>query len=485
MMLYRRNRSGLPQMRQLILSGVPVIGKILFAAMCSVLAALFFWGARVQAAYRVQPVDETLVVVIDPGHGGENEGTAEGRLTLEDAALEKEMTLVTAKAMYDELCLYDNVEVYLTRTEDVDLSLKERAEFAASLGADFLFSIHYNASPSHDLFGSEVWISAETPFNAYGYQFGCIQLDTMGSMGLFLRGVKTRVNDSGKDYYGIIREASALNIPAVIIEHCHVDEERDIPFCSTREAWADLGRADALSVAKYFGLSSSALGVDYSGFSETLPEVKEHARVQQTLKDETPPDVCSVEFLDADYQTGELSVTVTAADYDSPLLYYDYSIDGGETYSVLYPWPGSNALEGTYTDTFALSLTIPSGVMPSVVVRAYNLFDVPAKSNCLMSLQEFWYGEEAEEQGAQSFAEPEKEQTDSPGTKTFLPASADALEQESPQSFLSFLMLCLLFVVLLFAVILTCQAVSLSLRRRKRRRRQRRKEEGDSRNHRK
>ena len=90
-MLYKRNRSGLPQMRQLILSGVPVNGKIFFAAMCSVLAALFFWGARVQAAYRVQPVDETLVVVIDPGHGGENEGTAEGRLTLEDAALEKEM----------------------------------------------------------------------------------------------------------------------------------------------------------------------------------------------------------------------------------------------------------------------------------------------------------------------------------------------------------------------------------------------------------
>ena len=85
---------------------------------------------------------------------------------------------------------------------------------------------------------------------------------------------------------------------------------------------------------------------------------------------------------------------------------------------------------------------------------------------------------------AESFAEPEKEQTDSPGTKTFLPASADALEQESPQSFLSFLMLCLLFVVLLFAMILTCQAVSLSLRRRKRGR-QRRKEEGDSRNHRK
>ncbi len=103
------------------------------------------------AAPRLQDTGGKVIIVIDPGHGGKNQGT------IENNHEEKQMTLTTALAMYEELSLYDNVEIYMTRTEDVDLSLKERAEFALSVDADFLFSIHYNASLNHELFGSEVW----------------------------------------------------------------------------------------------------------------------------------------------------------------------------------------------------------------------------------------------------------------------------------------------------------------------------------------
>ena len=84
-----------------------------------------------KAAPRVQKTDQPVVIVIDPGHGGENEGTTE------NGFLEKSMNMITAKAMYDELCLYENVEVYLTHTEDMDLSLKVRSEYAAAVNADF------------------------------------------------------------------------------------------------------------------------------------------------------------------------------------------------------------------------------------------------------------------------------------------------------------------------------------------------------------
>ena len=46
----------------------------------------------------------------------------------------------------------------------------------------------------------------------------------MKDMGLFLRGVKTKLKNNGDDYYGIIRECTAQSIPSAIIEHCHVDE---------------------------------------------------------------------------------------------------------------------------------------------------------------------------------------------------------------------------------------------------------------------
>ena len=107
------------------------------------------------------------------------------------------MTMVTALAMYEELTKYDNVDVYLTHTDDVTMSLADRAQFAADRNADFLFSIHYNASMDHDLFGSEVWISSVQPYNAYGYQFGWEQMQQMQDMGLFLRGVKTKLKDNG------------------------------------------------------------------------------------------------------------------------------------------------------------------------------------------------------------------------------------------------------------------------------------------------
>uniref|UniRef100_UPI00405766A4 N-acetylmuramoyl-L-alanine amidase family protein n=1 Tax=Acetatifactor sp. TaxID=1872090 RepID=UPI00405766A4 len=301
----------------------------------SILLCAFFLltGFPVQAAYRVQQTEEPIVIVIDPGHGGENLGTIECDFD------EKDMTLVTAQAMYDELCLYDNIEVYMTRTEDIDLSLKARAEYAASVNADFLFSIHYNASESHNRFGSEVWISAQPPYNAYGYQFGVTQLETMQDMGLFLRGVKTRLNSEGTDYYGIIRESVALSIPAVIIEHCHVDEAHDYSFCDTQEEQISFGQANATSVAKYFGLKSTALGVDYSN-QNNLPDAEENLIVKSTLPDETAPDVCMIEVSKIDEDTGIITLGVTATDYDSPLLYYDYSYDGGLTYSPLQIWPG-------------------------------------------------------------------------------------------------------------------------------------------------
>ncbi|MFR7399238.1 MAG: N-acetylmuramoyl-L-alanine amidase family protein [Waltera sp.] len=185
-------------------------GLLVRTMICAVsLAAACFYGNSLpaQAAPRAQETGERVVIVIDPGHGGDNEGTLEG------PAQEKKMTMVTALAMYEELTKYDNVDVYLTHTDDVTMSLADRAQFAADRNADFLFSIHYNASMDHDLFGSEVWISSVQPYNAYGYQFGWEQMQQMQDMGLFLRGVKTKLKDNGDDYYGIIRESTSDPFP--------------------------------------------------------------------------------------------------------------------------------------------------------------------------------------------------------------------------------------------------------------------------------
>lgn len=452
------------------------------ALFCAVCVFFLTFSTDARAAGRLQELPERPVIVIDPGHGGDNQGTLGGNQD------EKYMTMTTALAMYEELCKYDNVDVYLTRTEDVKVLIKDRAQFAASVNADFLFSIHYNASENHTFFGSEIWIPHEAPNNCYGYQFGHVFLTAMREQGLFLRGIKTRLNDRGTDYYGIIRESAALGIPAVILEHCHVDEARDSGYCDSEEDLVRFGKEDAAAVAKYLGLKSSLLQVDYSDYE--LEEADEDHPVASTLQDATPPDVCLLEFVEADYGTGLLRLTVSAADYDSTLLYYDYSIDGGNTYSERFMWPGSDALSGSYEDTFTLDLTIPDRTAPSVILRAYNLYDMSTASSPYSSLQFFRYtgasgnpepdagrdGEKLPEEPG-SVADSQISASDHPS----LPAMADgAATENSPVSFLTFLEICLGVVIVLFLILLVSQTVAY--RKRRKRRRQRRKYEGAARN---
>jgi len=450
---------------------------------------LFFSPMEVFAASRLQDTGDKLVIVIDPGHGGDNRGT------LENNHEEKFMTMTTALAMYNELIKYDGIEVYLTRTEDVKMTLAERAEFAVSMDADFLFSIHYNASANHELFGSEVWVSSVSPYNGYGLQFGCEFLTEAEEMGLLVRGVKTRLGDKG-DYYGIIRESVDRNLPAVIIEHCHVDNERDASHCDSDEDLKAFGIADATAVARYFGLGSRELGVDYSGHS--LTEASAVSLNGLTRNDDTEPDVCQIAFSsdsgnDRLLTDGILTIDVTAADYDSPLMYYSYSLDGGVTFNEREIWPGCNALTGAYTDTFQLELEIPPNVTPEIILRAYNPYDLYTESNLLTgpkrTLEEPESSGQADPDGAvPASAEPAvsgessgtAETGEIPGTTTFRPAVSESVEEEQKVSILSFLKLCLVFVLLLFLVVFVSQFISY--RRRRKRRRQRRKDAGDSRN---
>lgn len=345
------------------------------SALFIVLAAIVALAApeTALAASIRQDTGDKLVVVIDPGHGGTNLGT------IENGHEEKSMTMITAYAMYEELLLYEGVEVYLTRTEDKDMTLKERALYAESVEADFLFSIHYNASESHEAYGAEVWVPMHPPYSGYGYQFGYEALTNFKEMGLLIRGVKTRPGDKNLDYYGILRESVALNIPAVIIEHCHVDEAHDEGFCDSEEKLQLFGRMDATAVARYFGLKSSILNVDYSG--HPLADIGSEEKLDALLNARTAPETCWLQFVDADYEQGTLTLSVSGSDHDSGLLYYSYSIDGGETFSPRETWPGSDGLSRSYQGDFVLTLDIPPGLCPDVVVRAYNGFDIHTESN--------------------------------------------------------------------------------------------------------
>ena len=298
------------------------------------------------------PDNNSLVIVLDPGHGGENEGLTHRGL------VEKDMNLVTAEAMRDELLQYDNVEVYITNPEKADMSLKERAQYAQSVGADILISLHFNMSEEHEMYGSEVWIPSLGLNNSKMHALGDVFMEQFDELGFTLRGVKTRLNDKGTDYYGILRESTALGIPSILVEHGYADHERDYESVNDAEDWKALGRSDATAVAKYFGLVSSSTGKDYKDYVVNGYFAPEKA----VGSDDTAPDSALLVYMGTT-EEGDL-YHISGTDPESEIVYYDYTTDGGKTWSELFSFANDKDYEQICISE------IPSG--GEVYARVYN-----------------------------------------------------------------------------------------------------------------
>ncbi len=421
--------------------------------------AVFLAAAAVLFAPSVcSYAEEPVVVVIDPGHGGENLGAEYGEYT------EKEITMIVANAMYEELSRYDGVEVYMTRTDDVTLSLADRAEYAAGVNADILIALHFNMSENHDLFGSEVWISAFGEKYQEGYAIGEAFLRQFDELGLYRRGIKTRLGDDGDDYYGIIREARARDVTGIIVEHCHLDQENDQGFYNSTEKLKNFGKMDAEATARYFGLSSEEMGVDYSGYENVTVDLP----VSTVEPDLTPPDICYIEFVEADKEERTVKIRLSAVDYDSHMLYYSYSTDGGETFSNLREWPDA--------DTFSFTVSIPNGRAPHIVVNGYNAYDRITTSNALV-VEGFPLVSWVEESSGETQTEEETETITDIVPESVQEAWSDKNtkqkkenEKGTDRSFSAFLKICGICMGILFLLLIIGYSY-LGSKKRKRRRR--------------
>lgn len=102
------------------------------------------------ASRRQEPV---LTVVVDPGHGGSEDGAKNEIL----GVLEKEMALDVSLRLQAHL-EEAGFKVVLTRYDDRSLGLDERAEIANGLDADLFVSVHFNAALNTEASGLETFM---------------------------------------------------------------------------------------------------------------------------------------------------------------------------------------------------------------------------------------------------------------------------------------------------------------------------------------
>ena len=94
----------------------------------------------------------TRIVVVDPGHGGEDPGAVgRGRI------YEKNIVLAISRRLVNNLNRKPGIKAYLTRTGDYFIPLAKRVEIARQYSADLFISIHTDASFNTKAAGSSVY----------------------------------------------------------------------------------------------------------------------------------------------------------------------------------------------------------------------------------------------------------------------------------------------------------------------------------------
>lgn len=96
------------------------------------------------------------MIVLDPGHGGDDAGAVHGDLK------EKDLTLALAKRLAPELQRRLGCRVVLTRADDRALTQHERAERANRERADLVIALHVDAFPSPRARGVRAWVAPAT-----------------------------------------------------------------------------------------------------------------------------------------------------------------------------------------------------------------------------------------------------------------------------------------------------------------------------------
>lgn len=186
-------------------------------------------------------------VFLGVGHGGNDPGAAK-------YLVEKDVNLVMALACRDYL-ERNGVKVLMSRTKDENDPLTEEIKECNAFNPDLAVDIHNNAGGGDGF---------EAYYHFKGGSSKALALnieEEVKAIGQNSRGCKTKVNASGRDYFGFIRQT---NCPAVIVEGVFVDNATDVQIANTTEKQRAFGYAYARGIL-------TTLGIDPQEASQAVP----------------------------------------------------------------------------------------------------------------------------------------------------------------------------------------------------------------------
>lgn len=177
-------------------------------------------------------------VFLGVGHGGSDPGAVANNTK------EKDLNLSIALACKGMLAKH-GVSVKMSRSKDENDTIAEEVAECNAYSPDLAVDIHNNAGGGD---GAEV-------FHHHGGGKGKTLAENILAeivkVGQNSRGIKTRKNSNGKDYYAFIRNT---NCPAVIVECAFIDNASDLKILASESQRKSMGEAIAKGILKTLGI---------------------------------------------------------------------------------------------------------------------------------------------------------------------------------------------------------------------------------------
>lgn len=178
-------------------------------------------------------------VFIGVGHGGKDPGAVK-------YVKESEANLQMALGMKAELEKY-GITVGISRTREENDPLTEEIREANAFAPDVAVEVHNNAGGGD---GFEVYRQTGTHAAQSIRLAQCIEKRVIAS-GQKSRGIRTKLNGNGTDYFGWCRE---VQCPAVLCEGFFVDSSDSKDYDTAAEQ-REYGKVYALGVLDYLGIA--------------------------------------------------------------------------------------------------------------------------------------------------------------------------------------------------------------------------------------
>jgi len=227
--------------------------------------------------------DKKITVVIDAGHGGEDNGAIGGDL------MEKNLNLQISK-MIKSLNNNPGLEILLTRESDKNLPLQDRLKLVTDEKANLFISIHASASGSQKQSGNESGIDAYVAKNNPALAGQNVRLAS-----ILLKNLSAiyKTNESAKKSEKGIYVLDKNTVPGVILECGYITNDKDRAFMTNTSNQKLVAENILKSIEQYFSTEVSVANqVEQEKYgiepaTDTLPKKATSTRKPATASEKT------------------------------------------------------------------------------------------------------------------------------------------------------------------------------------------------------